>query len=212
MIDYGFDQVRQVYIDLGGNPTSDIKNSIRLGFYLSAEANFFIGEKSFIKTGVKYMTTGDSYFFKTDDIVLQSSSGSETDEKFKLRPRLDYVGIPVNYGIDISETISLYGGVTPSFSINNVLRNNRFEQDGDDVKQKWDSNDNLVEEASLVTFLDVGISYYLSKSSGLPLVFDLRFNTALNSVYDDSSFDNTTAKFNDSKLWSVELGMGISLN
>ncbi|MEP1095162.1 MAG: hypothetical protein ABJG78_08630 [Cyclobacteriaceae bacterium] len=212
MTDYGFDQFRQDYIDDGGSATSDIKNSVRLGFYIAAEADFSIGEKSFIKTGLKYMTTGDSYFFKTDDVVLQSSSGSESDEKFKLRPRLDYLAIPVNYGVDVSQKISLYAGVTPSLSINNILRTNRFEADGDDVKQKWDKTDNPVSEASLVAFLNAGLSYYLGGNSGTPMIFDLRFSQSLNNVYDDSDFDNTTTKFNDTKLWSLELGIGIAIN
>ncbi|MEP5611616.1 MAG: hypothetical protein ABJP45_05170 [Cyclobacteriaceae bacterium] len=211
MVDYGFEQFREDYIDAGGSTTSDAKNSVRLGIYLAAEADFSIGEKSFVKTGLKYVTTGDSYFFKTDDVVLQSSSGSESDEKFKLRPRLDYLAIPVNYGINVSDVISIYGGVTPSLNINNVIRTNRFEEDGDDLKQKWDSNDNPVAETSLVTFLNAGISYYLGEGSGTAMVFDLRFSQALNNVYDDSNFSNTTAKFNDTKLWSLELGIGIAL-
>lgn len=211
MEDYGFNQIREDYIDVGGSVTSEAKNSVRMGIYFAAEADFSLGEKSFIKTGLKYTTTGDSYFFKTDDVVLQSSSGSESDEKFKLRPRLDYLAVPVNYGINVSEAISIYGGVTPSFNINNVIRTNRFEADGDDVKQKWDSNDNPVAEASFVTFVNAGISYYLGEASGTVMVFDLRFSQTLNNVYDDSNFANTTTKFNDTKLWSLELGVGIAL-
>ncbi|MBV6644816.1 MAG: outer membrane beta-barrel protein [Cyclobacteriaceae bacterium] len=210
--EYGFDTFREEYINAGGSVTSEVKNALRPGFYIAVEGDFYLGEKTFLKTGLKYMTAGDSYYFKTDDVVLQSSSGSETDERFKLRPKLEYLSVPVNFGLDIGDKFSVYAGLTPSLTLNNVLRNNRFEGSGDDVKQKWDGSDNPVDEASIVTFVNAGVTYIFMGDSNPLLILDLRVNHSLNSVYNDSDFDNSAFDFNDTKLWSVELGIGLALN
>lgn len=166
MSDYEFDTRRDEYINAGGSATSEVTNSVRTGFYLAAEADFFVSETSFVKTGIKYTTTGDSYFFKTDDVVLQSSSGSKSDEKFKLRPRLDYLAIPINFGLKASDKISVYAGVTPHMALSNTLRNNRFEGgSNDDLKQKWDKTDKPINEATIVTFLNGGINYIFEEEA-----------------------------------------------
>lgn len=211
MSDYGFDVFRENYITAGGSATSEVKNSVRTGFYVAAESDIFLKENLFLKAGLKYATVGDSYFFKTDDVVLQSSSGSSTDEKYKLRPRLDYFLIPVNIGVDVSETVSLYAGLTPGFNVNNILRSNRFEIDGDDVKIKWDKADNPVEARGLTTFLNFGTSFYIQDSSSFRYAFDLRFNYSLSTVYDDSRLD-PSSDISNTRIWSFELGMGIALN
>ncbi len=208
MEDYGFEVYRELYISQGGSATSEAKNSVRTGFYLAAEADLFISEKSFLKSGLKYTTLGDSYFFKTDDVVFRSSTGSESDEKYKFRPRLDYLAIPVNYGLQLSEYITIQAGVTAQFTLNNALRANYYEPGkNDSVKQKWENTEDVVEASSFVPFGNLGISYYANQ-----LVFDLRYNQSLASVYDDPAFEGTTAQFNDTNLWNIEIGMGFVLN
>ena len=55
--EYGFDAFRENYIAAGGSATSEVKNSVRVGFYISAEADFFLNEKLFIRSGLKFMNT-----------------------------------------------------------------------------------------------------------------------------------------------------------
>lgn len=212
MSDYGFDQYRQDYISLGGSATSDIKNSVRMGFYLSAEADFYISEKAFVKTGVKYMTTGDSYFFKTNDVVFRSNTGSETDEKYKWRPRLDYLALPVNLGTDIGQRFSFFGGVTAGLNINNTLRINYFEPGKNDtVKEKWENLDTNVETAGLVFFLNGGVNYIIDQTLPFPVIMELRYHQSLNAVYSDPAFDGTTTQFNNTNLWNLEIGIGVKI-
>ena len=209
MSEFGFVQFRQDYISAGGSATSEAKNSLRIGFYIAAEMDFNIQENSFIKTGLKFSTMGDSYFFKTDDVVFQQGS-SETDEKYKLRPRVDFLSIPINYGINVTDRLSLFVGVSPSIQVNNILRANRFEQKGtsDEVKIKWDKVDNPVAVRGLVNFLNIGSNFYWGTGSKMKYIFDFRFNYSLNSIYDD---DLVVDKINNAKMWNVEVGFGIAI-
>lgn len=204
--EFGFDSFRQAYIDLGGSATSTVKNSIRVGFYLTVETDLALTKKSLLRFGVKYMTLGDSYFFKTDDVVLQSSNGSESDEKFKLRPRIDYLGIPLKYGYRIGDKIRILVGANSSIPIKNVIRTNRFDVNGSDVKQKWDTTENPIKESKLLVMLATGFNYSVIEGK-VPLIVDFSFNYGLTNIYNDTQ----VTIFNDSTLWSFEVGLGVGL-
>ncbi|MEO9872865.1 outer membrane beta-barrel protein [Ekhidna sp.] len=204
---YGFDTFREAYIDAGGSATSEVKNSVRIGFYLAALADIPLNESVFIRSGLKYMNTGDSYFFKTDDVVLQSSSGSETDEKYKFRQRLSYLSIPLNMGKSLSKKIGIYGGVTPSINVGNIVKINYFEEDGDKVKQKWEKDDNPVDARGVVMFLNGGMNYFFIGDK-VDYFIDFGFNYALSSVYDDPDAESI---FKEANAWNIDLGFGIRL-
>lgn len=205
---YGFEDSRESYIARGGSASSPSVNSIRPGFFLSISSDIKISEQEFIKVGIAYTTTGDAYYFKTDDIQYQGSYGTTSDAKIKMRPRLDYVAIKVNYGDRISDRISLYGGFTPGINVLNVIRTNKFTGDSDDLKEKWDRTDNDIVARPVVLFGNVGISYYLL--DGLTVI-DLNINKSLMSVYNDPFFNGTTALFNEAGMWNIEAGIGLYL-
>lgn len=204
---YGFDTFREDYIAAGGSATSEVKNSVRVGFYLAAQADFSLNESTFLRSGLKFMNTGDSYFFKTDDVVLQSSSGTETDEKYKFRQRLSYVAIPVNLGKTVSDKVLFYGGLTTALNVSNVLKASYFEADGDKVKQKWEKDDNPVDARGMVIFLNGGLNYFFSVGS-MECFLDFAFNHSLSSVYDDPNVDPA---FDNANAWNLDMGIGIRL-
>jgi hypothetical protein len=201
---YGFEVFRDDYINSGGSASSPATNSIKVNGYFGIEADFKLSEKGFLKTGLKYVSVGDSYFFKTKDIQYQDGNGTKTDAKFIMRPRLDYLAIPLNYGIQTTETISIYAGITPHFNVGNIFRTNRFTGNARDVDEKWDKTNNPIDARRMVLFANVGATFYLSDR----LVFDSRVYRSLASVYDDPEFQ---VPFNEAKIWNVELGIGFKL-
>lgn len=209
MEELGFEEYRQDYIDAGGSATSSAKNAFRMGFVLSAEMEIKLNEKSYFLTGMKYSTTGDSYNFSTDDVVLRNGNGSESDERIKMRPRLDYISIPINYGRAIHKRISIYGGFTPSINIKNDLRFNYYEGDNDDLKQKWDSFENPIEASQILLFANLGGKYILIDGKSPQLYTTLNFNYSLNNVYSDSIIEGT--EIEATKLWSLEVTLGLTI-
>ena len=201
---YGFENFREQYIAAGGTASSEAKNSLKVGGYISVMREFALSEKGLLRAGVKYWSTGDSYFFTTPDVEYQSSSGGSTDAKFKMRPRTDYLALPIQYGGRVSERITLYGGLTPAFNVNNIIRFNYFEGSGDDVDEKWDKFDNPVNARGMVVFVSTGLNYYMDSK----WVLEFNVNKSLNSVYDDP---NAVQIINDAKSWNFELGIGIAL-
>ncbi|MEM7298902.1 MAG: hypothetical protein AAF391_11625 [Bacteroidota bacterium] len=205
--EYEFDTFREAYIALGGSATSEVKNSVRVGFYLSAEADFYLNETLFIRSGLKFFNTGDSYFFKTNDVVLVSSSGSESDERFKFRQRLGYFSIPVNIGKQVSDRVTLYGGFTPSINVSNVMRASFFEADGDDVKEEWSKSDNPAEPRSMIILVNGGLNY-LFPGGSVEYFIDFGFDYSLSSVYNDPTL---TADFENANALNINIGFGMRL-
>jgi len=201
---YGFENFRDDYLNAGGTASSPATNSIKVNGYIGIESDITVSEKGLIKTGLKYVSVGDSYFFTTKDIQYKDSYGSKTDAKFIMRPRIDYLAIPVNYGIRQSERFSIYAGVTPHFNVDNLIRYNRFTGNVKDVKEKWERMDNPVNVKKMVLFANLGASYYMSQRA----LLDLRIHRSLGSVYDDP---NVSPTFNEANVWNVELGFGLAL-
>jgi len=200
---YGFEDYRAAYLDAGGTASSAATNSIKVNGYIGMECDIKLAEKTFLKTGLKYLSVGDSYFFTTKDVQYQDSYG-KSDGRYIWRPRLDYLAVPLNYGIRQSDVLTLYAGITPHFNLDNLLRYSYYSGSGDDVEQKWERIDGPVDAKKMVLFANVGASYYLSQRS----LLDLRIHRSLGSVYDDAEVANT---FNETGAWSVEIGFGLVL-
>ena len=202
--EYGFDDFREAYIALGGSATSEVRNSVRVGFYISALADFYLNESMFIRSGLKFQNTGDSYYFSTNDVVLVSGN-TETDERYKWRQRLGYLSIPVNIGKLASDKVTLYGGLTPSLNVANITKLNYFEADGDDVKIKWEKGDTY-EPRNMLVFLNGGMNF-LFPGGSVEYFFDLGFNYSLSSVYDDPAGGD----LNSANAWQFDIGFGVRL-
>ena len=202
---YGFEFYRSDFIANGGTASSEAVNSIKGGGFFAVEHEFLISKKVFAQTGLRYTTLGDNFAFETTDIVYTNGYGSETDGKYKWRPRLDYLAIPLNIGIRPSEQLAIYGGLSPHINIKNIVRVNRFAGPDDDLEEKWDAHKEWVKATPLVLFTNVGMSYYAR--DGVTFI-DLRVSRSLGSVYNDSDAD---IKFNETGAWNVELSIGASL-
>ena len=202
---YGFEDYRDFYISNGGTASSEAINSLKAGGYLAIEHEFMVSKNGFVKTGIKYVSVGDAFFFKTTDIQYQNGYGATSDGKFKMRPRLDYIAIPLNYGIRAGETISIYAGLTPHFNTKNIIRTNRFTGNANDLEEKWDAMDNPVTARKMVFFADLGMSYYLGDGKS---VIDLRVSRSISSVYDAPLYNPA---FSEAGAWSIELGMGFTI-
>ena len=209
MEEYGFIEYRQMLIDEGINASSEAKNSVRPGAVIGIEMDVFLNENTFLKTGVKYTNGGDSYFFKTTDIQYQRFYGLITsDARFKIRPRLDYIAIPINYGKKV-EDFTFYGGVTPHINVASALRVNSFDaRSPNDVREEWDREDDVVKATKTVYFFNLGANY-LIPAFDFDNVISLNVSYSLNPVYDDPS---ATGQINDARLWTIELGYGITIS
>lgn len=209
MQEYGFIEYRQALIDEGINASSAAINSVRPGAVVSLEMDVYLNESTFLKTGVKYTNGGDGYFFKTPDIQYQRFYGLVTsDARFKIRPRLDYIAIPVNYGRKFSD-FTIYGGITPHINVASALRVNSFEiSSSNNVQEKWDREDDLVTATETVFFFNIG-SNYLIPAFDFDNVISLNFGYALNPVY---NHPDGSGQINDARLWIIELGFGIMLS
>jgi hypothetical protein len=205
MASFGFEAFRDNYIALGGSASSKANNLFKSGGFLAVEHDFMISQSSFIKLGMRYTSVGDNYAFETSDIKYQNGYGGKIDGMFIWRPRIDYLAIPINYGLRPSELISIYGGITPHIMVKNIIRQNKFTGPANDLEQKWDALKNPVDAAPFVLFANVGMSYYAR--DGVTF-FDLRISRSLGDVFNDPQaldiFDQTGA-------WNVELGVGESL-
>ncbi len=204
--DYGFDDFRTAYIMAGGSATSEAKNGVRAGFYIGAESDFYLSEKTFLRSGIKYLSIGDDFYFKTNDVEYEGQYGTTSDAKYNLRPRLDYFALPVSIGTDATDAISLYIGIAPHLNINNVLRRNSFEiKSNDEVKEKWDAEDNPVEARSVAIFMNTGVSWYVRDVANT--MFDFRVNYAVNTIYDDPQL-NESSDIGAARAFSFEFGIG----
>jgi len=201
---YGFEDFRSDYLSNGGSASSPARNSIKVNGYIGIETDINLSEKGFIKTGLKYVSVGDSYNFSTKDIQYQDGYGSKTDARFIWRPRLDYIAVPLNYGFRPSEKLTLYGGLTPHINVDNLLRYNTFSGNAKDVKEEWERIDGPVDATKIVLFVNAGATYYLSSRT----LLDLRILRSLGSVYDDAEVAD---EFNEAKIINVELGFGLIL-
>jgi hypothetical protein len=200
---YGFENFRSNYILAGGTADSEAKNSLKGGGFLAVEYDFMISKKAFIKTGMRYTTLGDNFAFETRDIIYTNGYGSETNGKYKWRPRLDYLAIPLNIGVRPSEKVAIYGGLSPSINVKNVVRTNKFTGPADDLDEKWDATSDVVKATPVVLFANAGISYYAQDGATF---FDLRVSRSLGHVYDDSTVNPI---FSEAGAWNVEVGLGL---
>lgn len=209
MEEYGFVEYRQSLIDQGISASTSARNSIRPGAVISIEMDIYINENTFLKTGVKYTNGGDSYFFKTPDIQTQRFYGLiNSDARFKIRPRLDYIAIPINYGKTLND-FTFYGGITPHINMASALRVNSFDlSNRNNVREEWDREDDLVAATKTVFFLNVGANYYIP-AFDVDNVISLNFGYSLNPVYDQPNADG---QINSARLWMVELTYGITLS
>ncbi|WP_420576573.1 hypothetical protein [Ekhidna sp.] len=209
MQEYGFIEYRQALIDEGINASSEAKNSVRIGAVISIEIDVYLNENTFLKTGVKYTNGGDSYFFKTPDIQVPRFYGLITsDGRFKVRPRLDYIAIPINYGKKIND-FTVYGGITPHINQATALRSNSFVgAGGNTVEEEWDREDDLVKATKTVYFFNLGANY-LIPAFDFDNVISLNVSYSLNPVYDQP---NAVGQINDARLWTIEVGYGITLS
>lgn len=209
MEEYGFIDYRQSLIDQGVNASTSARNSLRIGATIGIEIDVYLNENTFLKTGVKYTNAGDSYFFKTPDIQTQRLYGLlSQDAKFKIRPRLDYIAIPLNYGKEFND-FTFYGGVTTHINVATALRVNSFENSGGNtVREEWDREDDLVAATKTVFFLNVGANYYLP-AFDVDNVISINIGYSLNPVYDQP---NAIGKINDAKIWMVEVAYGVTLS
>ncbi|MEM7297889.1 MAG: outer membrane beta-barrel protein [Bacteroidota bacterium] len=206
MDDYGFIDYRQGLIDGGVNASSEARNSIRPGAMVGLEMDVYVNENTFLKTGVKYTNGGDSFFFKTSDI--QYGNIIRSDARFKLRPRLDYISIPLNYGKQIKD-FTIYGGVTTAINVASALRVNSFDvSNPNNVQEDWDREDDLVIGNKTVFFLNAGLNYFIP-AFDIDQVVSLNIGYSLNSVYDDP---NVVGDFNNAGMWLIEIGYGITLS
>ncbi|MEQ9466842.1 MAG: hypothetical protein RLN88_05485 [Ekhidna sp.] len=209
MEEYGFIEYRQARIDDGINASSEAKNSVRPGAVVSIEMDVYLNDNTFLKTGVKYTNGGDSYFFKTPDIQYQRYYGLiTTDARFKYRPRLDYIAIPVNYGKKLGD-FTIYGGLTTHINMATALRANYFEgSGGNTVRERWDREDDLVKATKTVFFFNIGANY-LIPAFDMDNVVSLNIGYSLNPVYDQP---NAEGQINSARLWTIEIGYGITLS
>ncbi|WP_436514493.1 hypothetical protein [Ekhidna sp. To15] len=209
MEEYGFIEYRQALIDDGINASSEAKNSMRPGAVISIELDVYLKENTFLKTGVKYTNAGDSYFFKTPDIQYQRYYGLITsDARFKIRPRLDYIAIPLNYGKSLGD-FTIYGGVTTHINVATALRTNSFDvRNINNVRVEWDREDDLVAATKTVFFLNVGANYYIP-AFDVDNVVSLNVGYSVNPVYDQLG---AVGKINDARLWTIELAYGATLS
>lgn len=207
MDDYGFVEYRQVLVDGGVNASSPATNSLRPGAWLGMELDVYLNEDSFLKSGVRYTNGGDSYFFKTPDI--QSGTLIPTDGRFKWRPRLDYIGIPLNYGKKFSD-FTVYGGLTTLINVATALRTNSFDiSNPNNVREEWDRTDDLVAARKTVFMFNVGANYFIP-AFDVDQVISINIGYTLNNVYDDPN-PFVAGDFNQAKLWMIELGYGVML-
>lgn len=204
MDDYGFVDYRQRLIDEGVNASSNATNSFRPGFIAGMELDVFLNANSFLKTGVKYTNGGDSYFFKTPDI--QTGRLITTDGRYKFRPRLDYIGIPLNYGKKLGD-FTVYGGVTTLINIASALRANGFVVRGSGIQEEWSRTDDLVAARKTVFLMNIGANYYIP-AFDVDQVVSLNVGYSLNTVYDDTT-PFTPGDFNNARLWMIEVAYGI---
>lgn len=209
MEEYGFIEYRQNLIDGGINASTEAKNSIRPGAMISIEMDVYLNENTFLKTGVKYTNGGDSYFFKSPDIQYRRFYGLiTTDARFKIRPRLDYIAIPLNYGKKIDD-FTIYGGITTHINKASALRVNSFEgAGGNTVQEEWDREDDLVKATKTVFFFNLGANY-LIPAFDFDNVISLNVGYSLNPVYDQP---NAAGQINSARLWMIEVGYGITLS
>ncbi|MEO9482920.1 MAG: hypothetical protein ABJG47_05715 [Ekhidna sp.] len=209
MEEYGFLDYRQSLIDQGVGASTSARNSLRPGAVIGIEIDVYLNENTFLKTGVKYTNGGDSYFFKTPDIQFQRYYGLITsDARFKIRPRLDYIAIPVNYGKSVGD-FTIYGGITPHINVASALRTNSFDiRNPGRVREEWDRQDDLVKATKTVFFLNLGANYFIP-AFDVDNVVSLNFGYSLNPVYDQP---NAAGKINDAHLWMIELAFGITLS
>lgn len=209
MEEYGFLDYRQSLIDQGINASTSARNSVRPGAVISIEMDIYLNENTFLKTGVKYTNGGDSYFFKTPDIQYQRYYGLITsDARFKVRPRLDYIAIPLNYGKSVND-FTFYGGITTHINVASALRINSFDtRNPSSVRERWDRQDDIVRATKTVFFFNLGANY-LVPAFDVDNVVSLNFGYALNSVYDQP---NAAGKINEAHLWIIELAFGITLS
>lgn len=209
MQEYGFIDYRQMLIDEGVSASSEAKNSVKIGAVISIEIDVYLNENTFLKTGVKYTNGGDSYFFKTPDIQVPRFYGLiNSDGRFKIRPRLDYIAIPINYGKKLND-FTFYGGITPHINQATALRVNSFEgTGGNTVQEEWDREDDLVAATKTVYFFNLGANY-LIPAFDFDNVVSLNFSYSLNPVYDQP---NAAGQINDAHLWTIELAYGITFS
>lgn len=209
MEEYGFIDYRQSLIDGGINASSEAKNSVRPGAMIGIEMDISLNENTFLKTGVKYTNGGDSYFFKTTDIQYQRFYGLITsDARFKVRPRLDFIAIPINYGKKVDD-FTFYGGITPHINVASALRANSFDASNPgNVREEWDREDDLLKATKTVYFFNLGANYLLP-AFDLDNVVSLNFGYSLNPVYNQP---NAAGKINSAHLWMIEIGYGLTIS
>lgn len=208
MKEFGFIDYRQRLIDEGISASSSARNSIRVGAMIGFEMDVYLNEKSFLKTGFRYTNGGDGYFFKTPEFQYTSYWGLFTaDARFKYRPRLDYLAIPLNYGRRIGD-FSIYGGVTTQINIASALRANSFEVRGRSASENWDREDDFVEATKRVFLINAGVNYRIP-AWDFDQIIALNIGYALNSVYDDSRVSN---RINEARLWMIELSFGFTIS
>lgn len=209
MEEYGFIDYRQSLIDQGLNASTSARNSIRPGAMISIELDVYLKEGIFLKSGIKYTNAGDSYFFKTPDIQTQRFYGLLTsDARYKIRPRLDYVAIPLNYGKELND-FTIYGGITTHINVASALRINSFDgTSGNFVQEEWDREDDLVSATKTVFSLNFGANYYIP-AFDVDNVVSLNIGYSLNPVYDQAG---AVGDINSARIWSVEVGYGASLS
>ena len=209
MEEYGFLAYRQALIDQGISASTSARNSIRPGAVISIEMDVYLNENTFLKTGVKYTNAGDSYFFKTPDIQSRRFYGLlSSDARFKFRPRLDYIAIPLNYGKKVND-FTFYGGITTHLNMATALRTNSFELNvGNTVREEWDREDDLVAATETVFFFNIGANYLLP-AFDVDNVISLNIGYSLNPVYDQPG---AAGDINSAHLWVIELGFGATLS
>lgn len=209
MEEFGFIEYRQSLIDQGVNASTSARNSIRPGAVISIEVDVYINEDLFLKTGVKYTNAGDSYFFKTPDVQVPRFYGLfRSDARYKIRPRLDYIAIPLNYGKALND-FTVYGGVTTHINFASALRSNDFEPSGGNtVQEVWDRDDDFFDATKTVFSLNVGANYYIP-AFDVDNVVSINFSYSLNPVYDHPG---AAEQINNARIWSVEVGYGATLS
>ena len=203
MEEFGFQNFRDDYINNGGTTSSPATNSFKVGGYLAITHERMVSEKGFVKTGLKYLSVGDAYFFSTKDIQYTNGYGSKTDGRWKGRPRLDYFAIPLNYGTRVSERVSIYGGVTPHINTASIVRFNDFEGPDDDLEEVWDKLDTPWDAKTMILFANGGLSFFGVDGKS---VIEIQISRSLGGVY-----DTNLPGLNQASIWNVEIGMGLTL-
>lgn len=208
MDEFGFVNYRQDLLDGGISASSGPKNSLRLGAMVGFEMDVYISDDDFLKTGFRYTNGGDAYFFKTPDIQYASYWGLiTTDARFKFRPRLDYLAIPINYGRRFGD-FSVYGGITPHINIASALRVNSFELRGSSAEEDWDREDDFVEATKTVYFLNAGVNYRIP-AWDFDQIVALNISYGLNAAYDDPA---VAARISEARLWLIEVSFGFTIS